>query len=95
MIGFFIGLILGCLFGVMIMCILIGGKMWKEMYELIIETIYNTIKLVIDDYNTPEVQEILEQPYIISVELHKIKNRSKVRKKDNEMMIKNNNLHIK
>lgn len=26
MIGFFIGFILGCIFGIMIMCILIGGK---------------------------------------------------------------------
>lgn len=51
------------------------------MYELIIETKYNTIRLLIDDYNSPEVQEILEQPYIISVEIHKIKKNAKKLKK--------------
>ena len=52
------------------------------MYELIIITKYNTIKLVVDDYNSPEVKEILDQPYIISIELHKLKNKTKVRKKE-------------
>ena len=52
------------------------------MYELIIITKYNTIKLVVDDYNSPEVKEILDQPYIISVELHKLKNKTKVRKRE-------------
>lgn len=55
------------------------------MYELIIITKYNTIKLVVDDYNSPEVKEILDQPYIISVELHKLKSKAKVRSKKNEM----------
>lgn len=52
------------------------------MYELIIITKYNTIKLVVDDYNSPEVKEILDQPYIISIELHKLKNKTKVRKRE-------------
>lgn len=52
------------------------------MYELIIITKYNTIKLVVDDYNSPKVKEILDQPYIISIELHKLKNKTKVRKKE-------------
>ncbi len=55
------------------------------MYELIIVTKYNTINLVVDDYKTPEVKEILDQPYIISVEMHKIKNKTKVRSKKDEM----------
>lgn len=52
------------------------------MYELIIKTTYNTIRLIIDDYNAPEIKEILEQPYIIGVELHKIRNNTKVKKKE-------------
>lgn len=55
------------------------------MYELIIVTKYNTINLVVEDYKTPEVKEILDQPYIISVEMHKIKNKTKVRSKKDEM----------
>lgn len=55
------------------------------MYELIIVTKYNTINLVVEDYKTPEVKEILDQPYIISVEMHKIKGKTKVRSKKDEM----------
>jgi predicted metal-binding protein len=55
------------------------------MYELTIVTEYNTIHLVVEDYNSPEVKEILEQPYIKSVEWHLIKNKSKVRRKEDEM----------
>lgn len=55
------------------------------MYELIITTKYNTIRLVVDDYNSPEVKEILEQPYITGVEMHKLKNKTKVRSKKDEM----------
>ena len=54
------------------------------MYEIIIVTKYNTIRLVADDYNSHEVKEILEQPYIVSVEMHKIKNKTKVRSKKDE-----------
>lgn len=55
------------------------------IYELIIKTKYNTIHLTVEDYLTPEIQEILNQPYIISVELHKLKNKTKVRSKKDEM----------
>ena len=55
------------------------------MYELTIVTEYNIIHLVVDDCNSPEVKEILEQPYIKSVEWHLIKNKSKVRRKEDEM----------
>ena len=58
------------------------------MYDLIIYTKHNTINLVIDDYNSPEVQEILEQPYIIGVEIHKIKNKIRLRSKKDEKIQK-------
>ena len=54
------------------------------MYELIITTTYNQIRIVVEDYNSPEVREILEQPYIIGVEMHQIKGKTKVRKKGDE-----------
>ena len=54
------------------------------MYELIITTTYNTIRMVVDDYNSPEVKEILEQPYVTGVEMHQIKGKTKVRKKDDK-----------
>ncbi len=51
------------------------------MYKLKITTKYNTINLVIEDFNTPEIQEILEQPYIISVEMNEIKDNDMVKKR--------------
>ncbi len=55
------------------------------MYELIITTKFNTITLTTDDYTSPEIQEILSQPYIVSVEMKKIEKEKpnvRVRKKD-------------
>lgn len=55
------------------------------MYELIITTKYNQITLTTEDYNSPEIQEIISQPYVISVELNKVekdKPNVRVRKKD-------------
>ena len=57
------------------------------MYELIITTKFNTISLTTEDYNSPEIQEILNQPYVISVELNKVekdKPNVRVRRKNNE-----------
>ena len=54
------------------------------MYELKIVTEYNTITLTTDDYNSPEIQEILSQPYIVSVEMKRIEKEKpniRVRKK--------------
>ena len=50
------------------------------MYKLTIVTLYNTIEFAVDDYNSPEVKEILEQPYIVSVRMTKIKDNTKVRR---------------
>ena len=43
------------------------------MYKLTIKTKYNVITLEVEDYNTPEVQEILEQPYVVEVKIEKVK----------------------
>lgn len=37
------------------------------MYLVKIKTKFNTIELEVDDMNTPEMQEILNQPYIEEV----------------------------
>ena len=50
------------------------------MYKITIKTIYNTIVLEREDYNTPEMQEIYEQPYVQEVEIEKIE-KGKVRKR--------------
>ncbi len=42
------------------------------MYRITIKTKYNTITLEREDYNTPEVQEILEQPYIEGIEIENL-----------------------
>lgn len=55
------------------------------MYEVIITTTYNTIRMTIEDYNSPEFKEILEQGYVIGVEIHQIKEKKKVRSKKDEM----------
>ena len=55
------------------------------MYELTIVTKYNTITLTTDNYNSPEIQEIISQPYVISIEKKKVekdKHNVRVRKKD-------------
>lgn len=43
------------------------------MYLVKIKTKFNTISLEVDDYNAPEVQEILEQPYIEEVKIENLK----------------------
>lgn len=50
------------------------------MYKIIIKTLYNTIEFAVDDYNSPEVKEILDQPYIVSVRMTKINDNTKVRR---------------
>lgn len=57
------------------------------MYELEVVTKYNKINLIVDDYNSPEVQEILSQPYIISCRLKEIKD---VKQAKGKRLIKTN-----
>ena len=42
------------------------------MYLLIIKTKYNVIRWEVEDYNAPDVQEVLEQPYVEDVKIEKI-----------------------
>ena len=56
-------------------------KNTTKLYELIIKTTYNTIKILTDDYTKPNIQEILNQPYVLSVEVKEIKEKTKVRKR--------------
>ena len=52
------------------------------MYRITIKTKYNTIVLDVENYNIPQVQEILEQPYIVQVEIeHLEKQKTKVLQK--------------
>ena len=43
------------------------------MYKVIIKTLYNTINLEVEDINSPEVQEIFNQPYIVEIRAEQIK----------------------
>lgn len=42
------------------------------MYKITIKTKYNTINLEVEDYNDPQIQEILEQPYVLETKIEKI-----------------------
>lgn len=54
------------------------------MYRIIIKTKYNVITLEREDYNTPELKEVYEQPYVEEIKIEKIKTLAKVLKKENE-----------
>lgn len=43
------------------------------MYKITIKTKYNVINLEVEDCNAPEVQEVLDQPYVLEVRIEKIK----------------------
>ena len=42
------------------------------MYYFEIKTQYNTLKLCVEEVNDPQLQEILEQPYILDVKMKTI-----------------------
>lgn len=50
------------------------------MYHITIKTKYNVIDLDVDDYNTPQMKEIFEQPYVLEISIDKI-DENKVKKK--------------
>lgn len=47
-------------------------NMTPKMYNLTIETPYNTIYLCVDALDYPEVDEILKQPWVKSVKVDEI-----------------------
>lgn len=49
------------------------------MYYYEIKTKYNTLKLCVEDVNDPQLQEILEQPYILDVKMKTIEDLEKER----------------
>ena len=52
------------------------------MYQITIKTKYNVINLQVEDYTSPEVQEILEQPYVEEIRIENItKDRSEKTRK--------------
>ena len=52
------------------------------MYRITIKTKYNVITMQVEDYNTPEMQEIFDQPYVLEIRIDKIE-KGKVRKRGN------------
>ena len=43
------------------------------MYKVKIVTKYNVINMEVEDTNTPEIQEIFQQPYVLEVYIDKIR----------------------
>lgn len=52
------------------------------MYQITIKTKYNVIHLNVEDYNTPEMQEIFEQPYVEEIVIEHNKVKKLVKKND-------------
>ena len=44
-----------------------GNVEGVRMYKVKIVTIYNTIELIVDDVNSPEMKELFSQPYVKEV----------------------------
>lgn len=42
------------------------------MYQITIKTKYNVINLQVEDYTTPKMQEIFDQPYIEEIRIENI-----------------------
>lgn len=45
----------------------------NNMFLITIKTKYNVIRLEVEDYNTPEMQEIFDQPYVEEIKIDNIK----------------------
>ena len=54
------------------------------MYKVRIKTKYNIIELIVDDVNSPEMKEILNQPYVVEVYIETTEHY-----KDNSKVLKN------
>lgn len=52
------------------------------MYRITIKTKYNVINMQVEDYNTPEMQEIYDQPYVEQIY---IENLNKVKKLERKL----------
>lgn len=56
------------------------------MYKITIKTKYNVINLEVEDYNTPEVQEILDQPYVEEVRIEQLKTVEELKKERDDAL---------
>lgn len=43
-----------------------------KKYKITIKTTYNVITLYVDDYETPQMQEIFEQPYVLDIQIEEL-----------------------
>lgn len=59
------------------------------MYQVRIKTKYNVINLVVEDYNTPEMQEIFDQPYVEEIYIENLEKEKENNGKQRKL-IKNN-----
>ncbi len=60
------------------------------MYRVTIKTKYNVINLVVEDYNTPEMQEIFDQPYVEEIRIDNLEKEKKENNGKQRKLIKNN-----
>ena len=51
------------------------------MYLVTIKTKYNVINLEVEDYNTLEMQEIFEQPYVEEIRIDTLEKAKKLERK--------------
>jgi hypothetical protein len=61
------------------------------MYKIKIKTTHNVIELIVDDYFSEEVQEIINQPYVEEVYLRCIDYENKNDYKDVKRLVKGKN----
>lgn len=55
------------------------------MYRITIKTKFNTIVLEREEYNTPELQEVYDQPYVLEIQIDNLNKVKKLeRKLENE-----------
>ena len=56
------------------------------MYKVMIKTKYNTINWTVEDYNAPEVQEVLNQPYVEEVRIEQLKTVEELKKERDDAL---------
>lgn len=51
------------------------------MYRITIKTKFNTIVLEREEYNTPELQEVYDQPYVLEIQIDNLNKVKKLERK--------------
>ena len=57
-----------------------GNVEGVRMYKVKIVTLYNTIELIVDDVNSPEMKELFNQPYVTAVYIDTMEHYKKLTK---------------